>query len=122
YYKKTQYVAAGTIAAMIVNVILNYICILNFGYMAAAYTTAFSYLLLLVVQGFLEYKVTGMVITPIHKTVLIALFYGAVNVLSMRLFTVPWYLRYMVFLLVTAGAAIVMWPKVKGILGTFRKK
>lgn len=36
YYKRTQYVAAGTIGTMVLNVILNYVCILNFGYMAAA--------------------------------------------------------------------------------------
>lgn len=50
YYKRTQYVAAGTIGTMVLNVILNYVCILNFGYMAAASTTAFSYIILLLVQ------------------------------------------------------------------------
>ena len=46
--KKTGYVAhIGTLMAMVVNVILNYICILLFGYQAAAYTTAVSYFLLL---------------------------------------------------------------------------
>ena len=64
YYKRTQYVAAGTIGTMVLNVILNYVCILNFGYMAAAYTTAFSYIILLLVQGILEHKITGMVIVP----------------------------------------------------------
>lgn len=122
YYKKTRYVAAGTIGTMILNVILNYVCILHFGYMAAAYTTAASYLILLLVQGILEQKITGQVIVPLHKTLLISVFYGAVNIASMLLFTLPWYVRYGCILLVLGGAAILLKPQIKGILKIVKKK
>lgn len=122
YYKKTRYVAAGTIGTMILNVFLNYVCILNFGYRAAAYTTAASYLILLLVQGILEYKITGQVIVPIHKTVLIAVFYGVVNIASMMLFSVPWYLRYLCILFVLGGAGIFLKPQIQGIIKIIRKK
>ncbi len=122
YYKKTQYVAAGTIGTMILNVILNYVCIINFGYMAAAYTTAFSYIVLLIVQGILEYKITGRVIVPLRKTLMIAVFYGVVNIASMELFYLPWFVRYLVLILVTGGAFFIMRPQLAGVLKTFRKK
>lgn len=45
YHEKTKYIAIGTIMAALINVILNYICILKWGYVAAAYTTIFTYML-----------------------------------------------------------------------------
>ena len=119
YYKKTRYVAAGTIGTMILNVILNYVCILNFGYMAAAYTTAASYVVLLIVQGILEYKVAGEVIVPLHKTLLIALGYGVVNICTMGLFGVAWYIRYAVVLVVCAAAFLLMRKQLVSILKMF---
>lgn len=44
YYGKTSYVAFASMVAAIVNVVLNYVFIPKYGYVAAAYTTAFSYL------------------------------------------------------------------------------
>ena len=122
YYKKTRYVAAGTIATMILNVILNYICILFFGYMAAAYTTAFSYLVLLLVQGFLEYRITGKVIVPLHKTVIISLIYAAVNIASMGLFSLPWFVRYLVIIVVMAAAVFILRPQLETAMKLIRKK
>ena len=115
YYKKTTYVAAGTIATMFLNVILNYICILKFGYMAAAYTTAISYVVLLIIQGILEYKVTGQVIVPLHKTVMIAVFYGVLNVISMGLFKFPWFVRYAMIVLVALFVLKFMAPQLRAI-------
>ena len=122
YYKRTQYVAAGTIGTMVLNVILNYVCILNFGYMAAAYTTAFSYIILLLVQGILEHKITGMVIVPLRKTLLIAVVYGAINLLSMNLYKTAWYFRYAVLILVVAAAAIALRKQMAAVLKMFKKR
>ena len=122
YYKRTQYVAAGTIGTMVLNVILNYVCILNFGYMAAAYTTAFSYIILLLVQGILEHKITGMVIVPLRKTLLIAVVYGAINLLSMNLYKTAWYFRYAVLILVVVAAAIALRKQMAAVLKMFKKR
>ncbi len=46
YYKKTVYIMYSSVIAAIVNVILNYVCIKQFGYMAAAYTTLVAYIVL----------------------------------------------------------------------------
>ena len=51
YYKKTQYVMYPAVIAALANLVLNYIFINAYGYMAAAYTTLFSYILMAVFQG-----------------------------------------------------------------------
>ena len=47
YEKKTIWISIGTIISCVTNIILNYIFINSFGYAAAAYTTLFSNILLL---------------------------------------------------------------------------
>ena len=121
YYKRTQYVAAGTISTMVLNVALNYICISRFGYMAAAYTTAFSYMVLLIVQGILEHKITGMVIVPLHKTVGIAIVYGVINLASMGLYQIPWYCRYGILAIVTLAMMFGMRSRIKAVMKLFKK-
>lgn len=50
HLKKTKYVSAGTIFAAILNLILNAIFIPQFGYIAAAYTTFASYMVLMIIH------------------------------------------------------------------------
>lgn len=122
YYKKTSYVAAGTIVAMIINVILNYVCIANFGYMAAAYTTAASYFILLILQGYLEKKVAGRRIASLRKSVAMSVICFSLNVATMALFNTPWYVRYGVIVIVTAGAAKWILPQFVKVLKGFKKR
>lgn len=51
YCKKTQYVMYPAVIAAVANLALNYIFINMYGYMAAAYTTLFSYFLMALFQG-----------------------------------------------------------------------
>ncbi len=50
YYKKQHYIAIGTIVAAVVNIVLNYIFIPKFGYVAAAYTTLIGYIVLFLIH------------------------------------------------------------------------
>lgn len=50
YYKKTKWIAISTVVAAVVNVVLNAVFIPVFGFIAAAYTTLISYLILLVMH------------------------------------------------------------------------
>lgn len=50
YHKKQKNIAIGTIIAAVVNIILNAIFIPKYGYIAAAYTTLFGYILLLIIH------------------------------------------------------------------------
>ncbi|MBR5936777.1 MAG: oligosaccharide flippase family protein [Clostridiales bacterium] len=52
YYHNNKYAAAASVIAATSNIVLNFIFIQKFGYMAAGYTTFASYLLLLVMHFF----------------------------------------------------------------------
>lgn len=58
HLKKTIYVSVGTVIAAILNVSLNYLFIPIFGYIAAGYTTLFSYLVLFI----LHYVITRYIL------------------------------------------------------------
>ena len=57
FHKKTTYIALGTLCAAIVNIILNLIFIPKYGYVAAAYTTLFSYILYFIFHYVLAHKI-----------------------------------------------------------------
>lgn len=59
YYKKTKLIAAGTMMAAGLNIILNAIFIPIYGYIAAAYTTVVCYLIYYVMHMFFAYKIHG---------------------------------------------------------------
>lgn len=50
YYEKTHYIAIATVGGAVLNIVLNYIFIRIFGYMAAGYTTLLSYILFAVLH------------------------------------------------------------------------
>lgn len=50
YYKKQKYVAFGTVVATVCNLVLNYLLIPVYGYVAAAYTTLIGYIVLFVIH------------------------------------------------------------------------
>ena len=60
YNKKTAFISVGTVLAAVLNFVLNYICILKFGYKTAAYTTLFSYFALFVFHWIIakKYKIS----------------------------------------------------------------
>ncbi len=45
YHEKTRYIAVATTLAAVINIVLNYIFIKKYGYIAAAYTTLATYIL-----------------------------------------------------------------------------
>lgn len=59
YYEKTAYISIGTTLAALLNVVLNWICIPKFGYVAAAYTTLVTYFLYFFIHLILAYKLSG---------------------------------------------------------------
>lgn len=70
YTKKTGFIMLGTLVAAALNVILNYIFILKYGFIAAAYTTLFAYICYLVMHLIISRKLIGFFILPV-KWVLI---------------------------------------------------
>lgn len=69
YNGKTKFIASGTVCAAIVNIVLNYIFIQKFGYIAAAYTTLFTYILYFVFHYYLAYKIMDFCLFDTKKLV-----------------------------------------------------
>ena len=63
-----------------------------------------------------------MVIVPLGKTVKISMLYLVVNLATMGLYYVPWYLRYMVILVVLLVALKIFYPQMKAVLKMIKKK
>lgn len=59
YYGKTKYIAGGTGLAAIINIVLNYIFIRQYGYIAAAYTTLATYFLYFLFHYVIAAKIEG---------------------------------------------------------------
>ena len=57
YHEKTNYIAMGTIVSAIVNISLNYYLIPKYGFLAAAYSTLFTYFLYFVIHYLLAIKI-----------------------------------------------------------------
>lgn len=70
YTQKTQYIMMATVAAAVINLVTNYIFISMFGFIAAAYTTLFSYICYLLFHIFVSRHLTGFFVMPV-KNILI---------------------------------------------------
>lgn len=56
FHKKTPYITINTLIAAIINIVLNFIFIPKYGYVAAAYTTLISYLVSFLLHSFYAKK------------------------------------------------------------------
>ena len=65
FKKKTTYIMLGTMAATLINLVTNYIFISKYGFIAAAYTTLFSYIFYLTLHIIISYRVIGFFVLPI---------------------------------------------------------
>lgn len=74
YYKKTNLIAIGTMAAAALNVLLNSIFIPLYGYTAAAYTTVFCYACYYVIHTFVSRHIHGSFIYNIKIMAALVLF------------------------------------------------
>lgn len=62
YYEKTVYTSIGTAIAAVMNISLNALLIPRYGYIAAAYTTLFSYVVYFVLHTIISRKMCGFYI------------------------------------------------------------
>jgi len=103
YYKqKTNYIMFGTMAAAIINVITNYVFIKKYGFIAAAYTTLFSYICYLLLHTLISHKLVGFHIIPLKQGGLMILILSLSSVINMLVVDIRLY-RY-IFNFVSMGA------------------
>ena len=104
YYKKTPYITLNTLIAAGCNIVLNYIFIPRYGYVAAAYTTLVSYLGAFVLHANyakkLEkelYPLNAFIRPLLHILFSVIAFYVFVNVWFIRWIIVAVYIIGMLF-------------------------
>lgn len=126
YYQKTVRIAVATVAAAVLNIGLNFICIRAFGYYVAGYTTLISYMLL----AFLHYRFYRSVLeeemdTDENVYDMKAIILGGALVLSVMFIMILTYkviwLRYGVILIICMVGYIKR-KYLKEILSTVKEK
>lgn len=103
---KTGYIAVGSVCAATLNIILNYIYIPKYGYIAAAYTTLVTYMLYFVFHYIISVKVQGSVLFDTKKLFLISLATCGIGAGALFLEDY-WYIRWI--LEIAVGIAAFIW-------------
>ena len=121
YNKKTIYISIGTIGAAVINVILNYAFIPRYGYIAAAYTTLFSYVLYYIFHSIISFKISGFTMIPI---VVLILGYGVVFLSGGITFATLHHplIRYTLLLVVCLCILVICYIKRNTIQDMLKKK
>lgn len=110
YHKKTKYMSIASITVAIVNIILNAVFIPLFGYIAAAYTTLFSYFVQLAMHFYFARKVEKNLNTMfnVKLTVIILLVYIMFTILCITIYD---YLLYRMLLVCLIAICLVIFRK-----------
>ena len=123
YLKKTQYIAAGTMAVAVLNVVLNALCIPRFGYVAAAYTTVVSYALYYLFHTLLSRRLFGQWVVESGGLFALIGCVAAVSLLA-QVCVDAWMIRWGAALALGGGCLAVLirrreqWkPVLRGLLG-----
>ena len=82
YYKKPKYVMIGSVVSMALNLLLNYIFIKKYGYIAAGYTTLFCYFIQATIDHIAMRKVVGQKVYNMKIIGIMSLAVIAVSLLS----------------------------------------
>lgn len=122
YYEKNKLVVMASIGAAILNVVLNWIFIPIFGYLAAGYTTLASYILLVIMHG-LMYRYTlhkeGISVNIYHIPKMIGL---TAVVLGLGLSSSLLYQGFIVRYVMVAGMVVFVFIKRKELIKLVLRK
>lgn len=120
FYSKTKYIAIGTMAAAALNLVLNYMAIPRFGYIAAAYTTFISYVLYFLFHFILAAKIHGKSLFSGWRVLLTGcgiVLVGIVAIVFEKYIIIRWILECCL------GLYSLYWANKKfGLLGIIKKK
>lgn len=94
YHKKTKYVMYASVSATILNLILNFFCIKEWGYIAAGYTTLISYMIQAMLDYFAMKKVVRKKVYDMKFIVSLSLVIVIIAVLSTILYRLQNFIRY----------------------------
>ena len=126
FHKKTVFITINTVIAAVSNLILNFIFIPYFGYVAAAYTTLVSYIIALLLHARYSkrlekklYPIKLFLPSLLHILAAVAVFYVFMDMPAVRWGAVAVYLGVMAF--INRGMILRLVPQLS-FLKKFRKK
>lgn len=122
HLKKTWYISAGTISAALINIILNYIFVPIFGFVAAAYTTLFCYLLLMIFHHFISRRIMGIHLYKDRFMYLCILGTAILSILFMALYNFSWIIRWVLIIIISLIYLMLNKRYIVGILSKLKKK
>ena len=100
YYEKTKRIAFATMTAAFINVVLNAIFIKKYGYIAAAYTTLFTYFLYFIFHYLQAKKICGENLFPVPTIIISSIIIVVFIILSYLLLEHPmirWTIAIIIF-------------------------
>lgn len=93
YYKKTVFISINTTIAAVVNILLNYLFIRNWGYIGAAYSTLISYALSLILHYIYSrrlnrslFPMKQLLLPLLVLSMIVVVFYMCINLWPIRWF------------------------------------
>lgn len=121
YHKKNKQIAFFSVLTSIINIVLNFIFIKQFGYIAAAYTTLISYLVLLILH-YIGMRIVDKRdfydIKTLFITSILLFIIAIIYVLTNNNFI----LRYCMLIVITIVVIIKYYKNIKQIIDIFIKK
>lgn len=87
YFSRTKLIALGSFGAALVNIVLNYVFIKNYGYVAAAYITLITYIVYFVFHLFISWRILRYQLYSIKSLVccsFFVLFSSAISVIALE--------------------------------------
>ena len=119
YYKKPRYVMIGSVTAALSNIVLNWLFIPRFGYLAAGYTTLACFLLQAAIDYWAMRHVIREKIYDMRLVVLLSVLVCAIAFASLFMYDIP-IVRYVFFMLLLL-ALLYYRAKAFRILTAFKK-
>lgn len=124
YYKKTKYVMYASLSAAVINILLNYLLIPRFGFIAAGYTTLLSYMIQAAIDYFAMKTVVSERIYDLRIIITLSLLVSGTACLFPLLYEST-LTRYAVLLIICIAGFIFrnsIWRIIRTALMDIRKK
>ncbi|MBP2623962.1 oligosaccharide flippase family protein [Streptococcus oricebi] len=113
YFEKTKYIAGSTLLAALVNIALNYFCIISFGYQAAAYTTLVTYALYFILHYYISYRISQRQSLYDTKQLLLIIAFLVLIGLLAQIFLENLLVRILLLAVLTLISCFYLWRKFK---------
>lgn len=128
YFEKTRYITIATMTGAVLNILLNYLCIRKYGYIAAGYTTLVCYIVYAFMHYFFMRKVMkenldGIQVYDMRVIVSIAIGFviASFSLMSTYNYPVVRYLALLIIILTIIRKRKYIFGTIKNIASTTRK-